>query len=119
MAKRYAVSRTDVTENAKAGIPADVKAYITKESEYVKVNDPVVKEAAAAAVGSATGTVDKAKAIYDWVIANLERIDNGETLTLADGSTHQYVVDGCGYGGFLSSDSCWPCGSGPSHAQHL
>ena len=97
-AKRYKVSRADVKEDVSAGYPADAKAAITEESEYVKVNDPVVKEYSAEAVGSAEGTVEKAKAIFDWTIANLERIDNGETLTLADGTTHEYSVDGCGYG---------------------
>ena len=99
-AKRYEVRRdpASIVEDPKATIPADVKAYISKESEYVKVNAPVVKETAAKITEGKTGTLEKAEAIYNWIIDNLERIDNGETLTLANGETHTYTVDGCGYG---------------------
>ena len=78
--------------------PEDVQEYITKESEMVKVNDPIVKKYAEIAVGDNTATLDKAKAIYDWEVANLERIDNGETLTNKDGATREFKVEGCGYG---------------------
>ncbi|MBQ3370763.1 MAG: fibronectin type III domain-containing protein [Mogibacterium sp.] len=97
-AERAEVGFDSLTYNSKAAIPTEAKAYISKESEYVKINDPVVKEAAKAAVGKATGTLNKAKAIYDWIIDNLERVDNGETLTNANGETKTFEVDGCGYG---------------------
>ena len=96
--KRVEVSRTDLTEDPAAGLPADAKAALTKESDFVKVNDPVVKEAAQKIVEGKTGTVEKARAIYDWVIANLERIDNGEELENADGTKKTFEVIGCGYG---------------------
>ena len=96
-AERAEAGHDKLVYDSKALIPADVKPYITEESEYVKVNDPVVKEAAAEAVGNLKKTDEKARAIYDWVIENLERIDNGETLS--NGSmTKTFKVDGCGYG---------------------
>ena len=75
------------------------KEYITKESEFVKVNAEVVQKYAEIAVeGADDDTLSKAKAIYEWETANLERIDNGETLTNAEGKTREFKVEGCGYG---------------------
>ena len=96
-ATRAKVSREELVYDTAADVPKEAKAYITEESEYVKVNDPTVQKAAKEAVGDAKGTLDQAKAIYDWVIANLERIDNGETLSNGSES-HTFSVDGCGYG---------------------
>ena len=98
--KRYEVSRdpASIVEDPAADIPADVKAYIDKESEYVKVKDPVVQDKANEIVAGKTGTLEKARAIYDWCIATLERIDNGEELTGPTGVTKKFEVDGCGYG---------------------
>ena len=98
--KRYEVRRdpASIVEDPAATIPDYVKAYIDKESEYVKVKDPVVQDKAKEIVGEKTATLDKARAIYEWCIANLERIDNGEKLTGPDGVTKEFVVDGCGYG---------------------
>jgi len=77
--------------------PEDVAEYIDKTSMYVKI-DGVVKEYADQITEGKTGTLEKARAIYEFIIANLERIDNGETLTNAKGETQQFVVEGCGYG---------------------
>ena len=105
-AKRHEVSRTNLQNNPNAAISDEAKAYIDKESSMVKVNDPIVKKYAAEAVqgvADKNNTLEKARAIYDWVIANLERIDNNETLECREGSTsgeasHQFKVVGCGYG---------------------
>ena len=77
--------------------PDDVKPYITKTSEMVKI-DGIVKEYADAITAGKTGTLEKARAIYEWEIQNLERIDNNETLTNTDGEEHTFTVEGCGYG---------------------
>ncbi len=97
-AKRYAVSRDKVVEDKTAAIPDDVKPYITEESEFVKVNDPIVKAYTAEATMGKTETVEKARAIYDWIIKNLERIDDNESLKNEKGEVNKFSVDGCGYG---------------------
>lgn len=95
---RYEVSRPNLKNNSKVYITAEAKKYINKESEYVKVKDPVVQKYALEATKGKTTTLGKAKAIYNWTIANLERIDNGETLVNAKGEKKTFKVEGCGYG---------------------
>ena len=76
--------------------PADVQPYITKESAFVKVKEAVVKKYAAEAIKGAkenTDTLSKTRSIYEWVINNLARIDNGEEL-----GDYVFKVEGCGYG---------------------
>ncbi len=97
-AKRVEAGNKVLLQKKDDTYPDDVKEYITKESTFVKVNDPIVQEYAEIAAGDKEGTLDKAKAIYEWVTANLERIDNGETLTNSDGETKTFKVEGCGYG---------------------
>ena len=63
------------------------------------MNAEVVQKYAEIAIeGADDDTLSKAKAIYEWETANLERIDNGETLTNSDGETKTFKVEGCGYG---------------------
>ncbi|MBR0400445.1 MAG: Ig-like domain-containing protein [Mogibacterium sp.] len=88
----------ELKDDASAAVSDEASEYINKESAYVKVNNAVVKNTAKEIVSGKSGTVEKARAIYEWVIANLERIDNGETLTNAQGMTKTYTVMGCGYG---------------------
>ena len=95
---RKEVSRTNLKNDPKAYFSAEAKKYINKESEYVKVNDPIVQKYALEATKGKTTTLGKAKAIYNWTIANLERIDNGETLVNSNGKKKTFVVEGCGYG---------------------
>ena len=97
-AKRVEAGNKVLLQKKDDTYPDDVKEYITKESEFVKVNDPIVQEYAAIAAGGKEGTLDKAKAIYEWETANLERIDNGETLKNSEGETRTFEVEGCGYG---------------------
>ena len=95
-ATRYDVSRTDLKDNPDAGLSAEAKAYVSKESTYVNISDPIVKKYAAEAVSKVqdkNSTVEKARAIYEWVIANLARIDNGEKI-----GEFTFGVEGCGYG---------------------
>lgn len=94
--------------SSSARIPSDVYQYTDASSEYVKWDAPIVK----AAVNKAfeeyaayeeehkqpTTTLQKAKAIYCWVVMNLERIDNKETLVNAKGESKTFEVIGCGYG---------------------
>ncbi len=62
--------------------PPEVRKYL--ESEFwVRVDDPRVKEVAAAAVAGKKGTLAKARAVYDWVVDNTRRDPN---------------VPGCGLG---------------------
>ena len=77
--------------------PADVAEYINKTSNYVSI-DGVVKDYADQITEGKTGTLEKARAIYEFIIANLERIDNGETLVNAEGESMDYEVEGCGHG---------------------
>ncbi|MBR3126048.1 MAG: fibronectin type III domain-containing protein [Mogibacterium sp.] len=95
---RVEVKRTELKNNSKVAIPASAKKYINRESEYVKVKAPIVQEYALKATKGKTTTLGKARAIYDWTIANLERIDNGEELVNAKGEKHVFAVEGCGYG---------------------
>ncbi len=100
-AKRNEAGHTNLVgyKGAADEYPDSVKEYITKESEFVKVNAEVVQKYAEIAIeGADDDTLSKAKAIYEWETANLERIDNGETLTNAGGETREFKVEGCGYG---------------------
>jgi thiosulfate/3-mercaptopyruvate sulfurtransferase len=90
---RYDVSRSDLKEQSEYDFSDEAKAYINKESEYVIVNDPVVKKYAAEATAGKTGTLEKTRAIYEWIINNLARIDNGEKI-----GDYTFEVVGCGYG---------------------
>jgi thiosulfate/3-mercaptopyruvate sulfurtransferase len=95
-AKRYDVSRTNLKDNSKATLSAEAKAYVSKQSQYVNISDPVVKKYAAEAVKNVknkNSTLEKTRAIYEWVIKNLARIDNGEKL-----GDYTFGVEGCGYG---------------------
>ena len=95
-AKRYDVSRSDLKDNKSVDLSAEAKEYVSKESEYVKVNDPIVKKYAAEAVKGVkdkNSVVEKTRAVYDWVINNLARLDNGEKL-----GDYVFDVEGCGYG---------------------
>ena len=95
---RKEVRRSDLKNDPKAYFSAEAKKYINKESTFVKVKDPIVQEYALKATKGKTTTLGKAKAIYKWTIANLERIDNGETLVNASGKKKTFKVEGCGYG---------------------
>ena len=95
---RKEVSRSGLKNDPKSYFSAEAKKYINKESEYVKVKDPIVQKYAAEATKGKITTLGKAKAIYKWTIANLERIDNGETLINEKGKKKTFVVEGCGYG---------------------
>jgi len=97
-AERKEVSRPDLEENLEAGYPASALEYLDEESEYVKVKAPIVQNTAAEITDGKIGPLEKARAIYDWCIANLERIDNGETLVNRAGESKTFKVVGCGYG---------------------
>ena len=95
-AKRYDVKRSDLKDSKTTDLSAEAKKYVSKESDYVKVKDPIVKKYAAAAVKDVkdkNSVVEKARAIYDWEIANLARLDNGEKI-----EDHTFEVEGCGGG---------------------
>lgn len=100
-AKRKLVSNngiivaTDDTE-----FPVEVLEYISETSKYVQI-DGIVEEKANEITADKETTYDKARAIYEWCINNLERIDNNETLECKEGSPepkHTFKVVGCGYG---------------------
>ncbi len=91
---RKEVYRTDLEESETAGYPPEALAALTEESRFVKVNDPIVKKYAAKATRGKTGTLEKAYGIYEWVLNNLARIDNGEKI----GKYYTFEVEGCGYG---------------------
>lgn len=93
-ATRYEVSRTDLEENEGAGFTDEALATLSEESRFVKVNDPIVKKYAARATKGKTGTLEKAYAIYEWVLDHLARIDNGEKV----GKYYTFDIEGCGYG---------------------
>jgi transglutaminase-like putative cysteine protease/rhodanese-related sulfurtransferase len=92
-ASRYEVGRDDLAEDPNAGFSAEAIAALKEESNFVKVNEEIVKKYAAEAVGDETTTLGKARAVYDWVTTNLARIDNGEWI-----DDHTFEVEGCGYG---------------------
>lgn len=94
-AQRYEAGHSNLfgLEGTDVAYPDSVKEYITKESQYVKWDNELVKSYATTAVGSATDTLSKAKAIYEWTIHNLARIDNGEKI-----GDYTFEVEGCGYG---------------------
>lgn len=79
-AERQEVRVSDIVDDG-SEIPADVKQYL-EGSKLVPVNDQV-KTAADEIVAGKTGTVEKARAIYDWIIANMNRDES---------------VTGCGQG---------------------
>lgn len=102
-ATRFDVKRTDLKDDPKAPLSSEAKAYVNKESTYVNISDPIVKKYAAEAVSKVSNknsTLEKTRAIYEWVIANLARLDNGEWVPDDSDPTgkHTYGVEGCGYG---------------------
>lgn len=79
-AERQEVRVSNIADDG-SEIPADVKQYL-EGSKLVPVNDQV-KTAADEITAGKTGTVEKARAIYDWIIANMNRDES---------------VTGCGQG---------------------
>lgn len=73
-AERTEATRPDLIESGE--IPGDIKQYL-EGSRLVPVNDQV-KDAADKIIGDKTAVLDKARAIYDWVIANMNRDENTE-----------------------------------------
>lgn len=89
-AKRSEV-RVESVEDDGSELPSDVKPYL-KGSKLVPVNEQVKKAAKEITEGK-KGSAEKARAIYDWVIANMNRDES---------------VKGCGTGdvcALLSSKS--------------
>ena len=93
-AKRYAVSRPDAVEDTKAGIPEDVRPFISLKSSRVDPDNEFVQKYAAIAAGDAKTNLGKAENIYNWIIDNLERLDNGDDL----GNVKFTNDPGCGKG---------------------
>jgi hypothetical protein len=73
-AKRFAVSRPDPQENTKATLSADAKKFLGKTGRIDPTKD-IVKKYAKIAAGDAKTNLGKAENIYNWIIANLERLD--------------------------------------------
>ncbi|MDD7365597.1 MAG: transglutaminase-like domain-containing protein [Atopobiaceae bacterium] len=78
-ASREECVRPDLKESG--DVPDDIKPYL-EGSTLVPVNQQVV-DAAKQIVGDKTTVLDKARAIYDWIVANMNRDEN---------------VKGCGQG---------------------
>jgi acyl carrier protein len=96
-AARVEAGHSELTANTEiSDYPEDVKPYITKESQYVKVNDPIVQKYAAAAVSGATGDTDleKVKAILSAQFDVDEDTITPETNIMEDlGADSLDVVD--------------------------
>ncbi len=69
-ASRAEVRVSDITDDG-SGLPDEVKQYL-EGSDLVPTNDQV-KSAAEEITAGKTGSVEKARAIYDWVIENMNR----------------------------------------------
>ena len=69
--KREEIISPELKEDEKAEIPADVKKYL-EPSKNLPLNDQVKNKAAEVTEGKTTD-LEKARAIYDWVIANMNR----------------------------------------------
>ncbi len=69
-ASRDEVRVSDIADDG-SELPADVKQYL-EGSDLVPVNDQV-KSAAEEITAGKTGSVEKARAIYDWIIQNMNR----------------------------------------------
>ena len=69
-ASRDEVRVSDIVDDG-SELPSDVKQYL-EGSDLVPVNDQV-KSAAEEITAGKTGSVEKARAIYDWIIQNMNR----------------------------------------------
>lgn len=96
---RAAVSRPDPKEDPEATVPADAVKYIALKSSMVDPENEFVQKYAKIAAGDATTTLGKAENIYNWIIANLERMDIGDKFTGKDGKEVEFFnATGCGEG---------------------
>lgn len=73
--------KTDL-KNTKEDIPVIVKQYL-ESTKWLPANDPQIKEIAKKTIRGKKGTLEKAQAIYDWIVENTFRDPN---------------VKGCGLG---------------------
>lgn len=93
-AERYAVSRPDAKENEDATISVDTLKYVGLKSSRVDPENKYVQKYAKEAAGNAETNLEKAENIYNWIIANLERLDVDDDL----GNTVFKNDTGCGKG---------------------
>lgn len=73
---------TRLEDSGRDDWPALVRPYL-EATEFVPANDPEMKKIAEQAVTGKTGTLEKARAIYDWVVENTFRDPNVKGCGLA------------------------------------
>jgi len=93
-AERFAVSRPDAKEDTSVSVSAEAQKFLGKTGR-VDPGKEIVKKYAKIAAGDAKTNLGKAENIYNWIIANLERLDIGDDL----GNGVTFTNDtGCGKG---------------------
>ena len=81
----------DMVEDESAGIPDDIAEKYLASDQWVAADDPEVKALSDEICAGKETTLDKAKAIYDWIYDNMNR--NNDVFRCGDGDVCRLIQE--------------------------